>query len=131
MKMSDSKQDRADKLAEYLKEVRDIDNDIAKELKKMQEAVHQGAMFVAGNSKDITTVQERQAKQDEMLKEMNKCLKEIKKLVHDLQAKDIAEVRLELARGKPSWSVTIIIAFLSSVAVGAIVFTLRALGGVQ
>jgi len=129
--MSDSKQDRTDKLAEYLKEVRDINDNITKELKKVQETVHQEAMLVVGNSKDITTVQERQAKQDEMLKEMNKCLKEIKKLVHDLQAKDIAEVRLELAQGKPSWSVTIIIAFLSSVAVGAIVFTLRALGGVQ
>ena len=128
--MSDSKQDRADKLAEYLKEVRNIDNDIAKELKKMQEAVHEGAMFVVGNSKDITTVQERQAKQDEMLKEMNKCLKEIKKLVHDLQAKDIAALRLEMSKGKPTWTVTMIITILSSITVGAIVFALRVAGGI-
>ena len=103
---------------------------IAGDLKEMQEAIHKGAMFVVGNSKDITALQEWQERQNGTLAEMNQCLKDIKKQIARLQAEDIANLRLEMAKGKPSWAVLIIISFLLSMTVGAIVFALKTTGGI-
>ena len=106
-----------------------VEDELAKDLKKMQEAIHQGAMFVVGNSKDITALQEWQERQNGTLADMNQCLREIKKQIARLQLEDIAALRLEMSKGKPSWTVTMIITILSSITVGAIVFALRVVGG--
>ena len=99
-------------------------------LDDMKEKIHQGAMFIVGNSKDITSLEEWQVRQDESVKEIKKCLKKIEEQINSLQAEDIASLRVEVAKGRPSWAVTIIITFLSSVTVGAIVFALRVVGGI-
>ena len=106
-----------------------VEDRLAKDLKQMQEAIHQGAMFVIGNSKDITALQEWQVRQNGTLKDMNECLKDIKKQIALLQVEDIAALRLEMSKGKPTWAITSLLAFLSSVTVGAIVFALRVVGG--
>lgn len=107
-----------------------VDNEeLEKDLKKMQDAIHKGAMFVVGNSKDITALQEWQVRQNGTLNEMNQCLRDIKKQIAQLQVEDIAALRLEMSKGKPSWTVTMIITILSSITVGAIVFALRGAGG--
>jgi len=107
-----------------------VDNEeLEKELKKMQDAIHKGAMFVVGNSKDITALQEWQERQNGTLNDMNQCLRDIKKQIAQLQVEDIAALRLEMSKGKPTWTVTMIITVLSSITVGAIVFALRVAGG--
>ena len=106
------------------------DDQLAKDLKKMQDAIHKGAMYVVGNSKDITALQEWQERQNGTLNDMNQCLRGINKQIAQLQVEDIAALRLEMSKGKPSWAVTIIITVLSSITVGAIVFALKVAGGI-
>ena len=96
-----------------------------KDLKKMQDAIHQGALFIVGNSKDITALQEWQVRQNGTLREIDKSLKDIKEKVGCIQSEDISALRLDIAKGKPSWATLILITFLSSVAVGAVVFALK------
>ena len=107
-----------------------MDDRLGEDLKKMQDAIHQGAMFVVGNSKDITALQEWQQRQNGTLREIEKCLAAIDKRIHQLQTEDIVSLRLELARGKPTWAIALILAFMSSLTVGAIVFALRVVGGI-
>ena len=106
-----------------------VEDRLAKDLKQMQEAIHQGAMFVIGNSKDITALQEWQIRQNGTLKDMNECLKAIKKQIAQLQVEDIADLRVEMSRGKPTWAVTVIISVLASLTVGAAVFALKVAAG--
>ena len=101
------------------------DERLDKDLKKMQDAIHQGALFVVGNSKDITALQEWQVRQNGTLVEINKCLQEIKDKVNCIRTDDITTLRLEMAKGKPSWALLALIVFLTNVAVGSIIFALR------
>ena len=106
-----------------------VEDELAKDLKKMQDAIHQGAMFVVGNSKDINSLHKWQERQNGTLADMNQCLRDIKKQIALLQVEDIATLRLEMSKGKPTWAITFLLAFLSSVTVGAIVFALKVAGG--
>ena len=96
-----------------------------KELTKMRNKIHAGEISDVGNTKDITSLQEWQIRQNGTLNEIKNQLKELTKKINDLQSEDIANLRIELAKGRPSWTVTILITFLSSIAVGAIVYVLR------
>ena len=98
-------------------------------IETMKAKIHQGELVMFGNKKDIDSFQEWQERQDGTLADMNQCLREIKKQIAQLQLEDIAALRLEMSKGKPSWTVTMIITILSSITVGAIVFALRVVGG--
>lgn len=95
------------------------------DLAELQKKIHEGAMFVIGNTKDITALQEWQVRQNGTLNEIKECLDEIKGNLNALQLEDITNLRLEMAKGKPSWGTLFIISFLSSVTVGAVVFSIR------
>ena len=101
------------------------DERLSKDLKEIQDAIHKGAMFVVGNSKDITALQEWQERQNGTLEKIEKRLGQIDNKLNTLQVEDIASLRLEVAKGKPSWATLVIITFLSSMAVGAIIFALK------
>ena len=101
------------------------DERLSRDLKEMQDAVHRGAMFVVGNSKDITALQEWQERQNGTLEKIEKHLERIEDRISTLQAEDIACLRLEMAKGKPSWVVLTLITFLTSVTVGAVVFAIK------
>jgi len=102
-----------------------VDDTLNEDLKKMQDAIHKGAMFVVGNSKDITALQEWQRRQNGTLSKIEKHLGKIETKLNALQSEDITDLRVEMSKGKPSWAVTIIITLLSSITVGAIVFALK------
>lgn len=98
-----------------------------KEINKMKDKIHEGEMFDIGNTKDISSLQEWQIRQNGSLNEIKECLKELTDKINKLQAEDMANLKLELARGKPSWSVLALITFFSSLAVGAIVYIFKTL----
>lgn len=86
-------------------------------LSGMQDKIHEGELYVVGNTKDIVALQEWQIRQNGTLVEIKDCLKEI--------VEDITDLRLEVVKGKPSWVVLALITFLSSVTVGAVVFAIK------
>lgn len=94
-------------------------------LSEMKDKIHQGALFVVGNSKDITALQEWQVRQNGTLIEIKECLKKIEDRINSLQLDDIATLRLELSKGKPSWAVAFILAGLLSITTGATIFALK------
>ena len=100
---------------------------VCDELKRIQKEIHDGALFIVGNSKDITALQEWQVRQNGSLGEIQNHLRKIEGQIGELTSGEIADLKVEIARGKPSWATTVIIAFLSSVTVGAIVFALSSL----
>ena len=108
-----------------------VDERLSKDLKEMQDAVHKGAMFVVGNSKDITALQEWQERQNGTLEKIEWHLCKIDDKLNALQVEDINNLRLEMAKSKPSWAVLALITFLTSVTVGAVVFAIRMGAGGQ
>jgi len=97
-----------------------------KELNKMKNKIHEGELSDIGNVKDITSLQEWQKRQDVTLREIKECLNELTEKINALHKEDIANLRIELVKGRPSWAVTLLLTFLSSIAVGAIVYVLKA-----
>lgn len=94
-------------------------------LSGMKDKIHEGELYIAGNTKDIVALQEWQVRQNGTLTVIQNSLQKIEKRINSIQLDDISSIRIEMAKGKPSWAMLAIITFLSSVAVGAVVFAIK------
>jgi len=84
--------------------------------KLIAEQLSQGTRRFTEQEKDLEHLKDWQKRQNGSLGEIADCMKEIKD--------DVQEIKLENARGRPSWALSIAFAALLSLVTGLVVYLL-------
>ena len=84
--------------------------------KLIAEQLSQGTRRFVEQEKDLEYLKDWQKRQNGSLGEIAACMKEIKA--------DVQEIKLENARGRPSWALSITLAALISMVTGLVVYLL-------